>query len=102
MLINDKSSYAVESLAALFGGIADRFSGRLVAVGRPEPGVPRVQKAHVRIAYTGPTGANPSGLLSDGQPCCIVHTVCLEDDGSISLGGGTYDVTPMHAWTLVR
>lgn len=99
MLISHPDS--TDSLANLFELLDMRFSGRLVAVGRPEPAVPGMQYAHVKIAYTAETGANPTGILSDGQHCCVVHTAMVVD-GSLKLSGGTYDLTPEQAWKLVR
>ena len=103
MLINDTTPQATNSLANLFDAIDRKFAGRLVAIGRPEPAVDNIQRAHVRIAYTGPTGANPSGFFDNGTRVCIVHTVNLHEDGrTISLHGGTYDLTPVQAWGMVR
>lgn len=103
MLFMNHRAYAVASLTDLFDAIERNIGDDLIAIGRPEPGVPQQQKAHVKIAYMGSTGANPDGLLSDGQPCCIVHTAMIDDrTGKFQLSGGTYDLTPHRAWELVR
>lgn len=102
MLFMNHREHAVTSLTDLFDAIERNIGSDLIAVGRPEPAVPGMQKAHVKIAYLGTTGAHPDGLLSDGQPCAIVHTAMLSEDGKFQLSGGTYDLTPHRAWELVR
>lgn len=100
MLFDNRTDRA--SLPLLFGAIHARFGDRLIAVGRPQPAVPGMQNAHVKIAYTGATGANPSGKFRDGRDVCIVHTAVLQDDGSVRIGNGHYDLTAEEAWGLVR
>ena len=99
MLFTDNTDRG--SLPELFALLHERFGDRLIAVGRPEPAVDGVQYAHVKIAYTGPTGAHSTGRFANDVPVAIVHTASLQDD-HIVLGNGHYDLTPAEAWRLVR
>jgi len=101
MLITQRD-WATQSLADLFQAIHDRFDGRLIAIGRPQPSVPGVQYAHVKLAYHSRTGAHPDGTFPDGQPVCVVHTASLNSDlGRLVLGNGHYDLTEVEAWKQV-
>lgn len=101
MLITERDN-ATQSLVDLFQAIAERFGDRLIAIGRPQPEVPGVQYAHVRLAYHSRTGAHPDGMFPEGQPVCVVHTASLNTDlGRLVLGNGHYDLTEYEAWKQV-
>ena len=99
MLIENSTKQAMGSISALFAALAEdprmNVGQGIVAVGRPEPAVPKTQHAHVKIAYD--RGHTP---VEDSRTF-VVHTAVLHPDEGITLQSGHYDLMIDEAWAMV-
>lgn len=98
MMIDTETQDSMQSLVDLFQALRDdprmnRGEG-IVAIGRPEPEVPGVQYAHVRIGYD--RDRSPFGE----SRTFVVHWASVRD-GELSLNSGHYDLTKDEAWEIV-
>lgn len=98
MMIQNTTEESMGSLVELFIALRDdprmNVGAGIVAIGRPEPEVPGVQMAHVRIGYD--RGHSPFGE----DKTFVVHMAAVSN-GALQLSGGTYDLTAEQAWEIV-
>ena len=99
MMITTPTQESMQSLVDLFTALRDdprmNVGQGIVAIGRPEPEVRRIQRPHVRVAYD--RGRSPFGE----DKTFVVHTAWVTEDGELSLGSGHYDLTRDEAWAMV-